>query len=115
MEVKIPTEREKPNRKSNVHFWLRKVFYFVEGIPDDTVVNVVDTIALKGETEQELRRRLKKEGDLEYEIEKITKQEALKACQKLFCMFMEPFEPKVQKFIEDPLCPGGRPRGSYGG
>jgi len=92
-----------------------KYFYFVEGVPDDTVVNVVETIAPKGEPEQELRKRLKKEGDLEYNPEKITKQEALEACQKLFDMFMVPLEPAVQKFIEDPHCPGGKPRGSHSG
>lgn len=106
-------KREKPHLKSNVHFWLRKVFYFVEGVADDTVVDVKETSAPKGEPEQKLRKRLKEEGDLDYEPEKITKREALKACNRLFEIFMEPFEPDVQDFIKDPRCPGGKPRGFY--
>lgn len=107
MEEKIP--REKPNLKRNVHFWLRKVFYFVwkANIKE---VPVEESYADKGTPELRFRQGL---NELGYKPEVITKDEALEACQKLNEMFREAFEPDVQKFIEDPLCPGGKPRG-YG-
>lgn len=112
--MSLEEKREKPDLKSNVHFWLRKIFLFVSLAPVETV-NVEEREADKGEPELILRHRLSKEGLLsDYEAAEIRKEEALEACQKLFEMFMEPFEPDVQKIIEDPSCPGGKPRGIYG-
>jgi len=108
MEEKIPTEREKPNLERNVHAWLRKVFLFVWSAPQGTSYEIKDR-GEKGQSEAELRNNLGLRTD------KISREEALEACQKLFCMFMVPLEPEVQKFIEDPHCPGGKPRGSHSG
>jgi len=106
MTVRIPEEREKPDLRSNIHFWLRKAFLFVWSAPEGTVYEIRDR-GKKGQPEAELREELGLETD------KISRDEALEACQKLFEIFMEPFEPEVQAEIGDPSCPGGKPRGSY--
>lgn len=109
--------RPQPNLKSNVHYWLRKIFLFVWCVDQKEVI-IEECIAekgeksesKKGEKELDLRERLREKGLLDYPLDKLTKREALEACEELFKMFMEPFEPEVQKFIENPACPGGMPK-----
>lgn len=102
--------------KNNVHYWLRAVFLFVFLTPDDTKYKVADADEkrqsgeeLKGPSEVELRRYLNLDSVI------ISREEALQACKELFHMFLEPFDDAVQGFINDPRCPGGKPRGAANG
>ncbi len=40
----------------------------------------------------------------------VTIDDALNSCRRLYSMFNMPLSETVTKFIEDPHCPGGKPR-----
>jgi hypothetical protein len=109
-EPKEPREYEK-----NVHFWLRKIFYFVHfvDVNEVTVQRAEDEDAFmkeqgedpnKGDAEQVMREKLGLDRD------KITKEEAEEACRKLYAMFNMPLDEEVLKYMEDRRCAGGWPR-----
>lgn len=104
------------NMKCNVNYWLRKVFYYVENLEGDPKVPVDNETDKPGEeSELEMRRRLKKDGILDYEPEVIVHKEAVEACTMLSRIFREALDVKVLEFIADPRCPGAKPRGSVSG
>ncbi len=107
-------EPRKP--RNNVHFWLRKICYFVHfaDVNDVTVLSKDDEDRLmeqqgedpkKGEAEIVLR---KKHGEPRPEV--ITKKEAEEACVKLYEMFNMPLDDEVLSFLDDRRCAGGMPR-----
>ncbi|NIM89768.1 MAG: hypothetical protein GTO17_02345 [Candidatus Aminicenantes bacterium] len=121
--MKEPKEYEK-----NVHFWLRKIFYFVHFV-DAELVTVLDENQEKermeqqaedpnkGESERVLRGRLKAKDHLKpkenvdsYDANEITKAEAEEACRKLYEMFNMPLDEDVVKYMDDRRCAGGWPR-----
>ena len=108
---------EPTNYRNNVHFWLRKIYYYVANVPDGTQVSVISEESTPGKTPPEkgdldIRNELKGElRGLNPNI--ITKEEAQEACAELYAMFNMPLDSDVLDFIEDPRCPGGRPRSKY--
>jgi len=114
--------KEPKEYKNNVHFWLRKIFYFVHfaDVNDVTVLSASDENQLtkeqgedpeKGEAEFDLRTRLKKNSHLDpYAPDRITKEEAEEACRKLYEMFNMPLDDEVLRFLDDKRCSGGMPR-----
>jgi hypothetical protein len=107
---------EPRNYQNNVHFWLRKISYFIAHLPHNTAVQVQNehhdplNKGKKEQTEIEMREKLNKKGILLYNPRLITKKEAQEACEKLYEMFNMPLDDDVLNFIEDPRCPGGRLR-----
>ena len=107
---------EPRNYKNNVHFWLRKISYFIAHLPKDTVVHIAREHADpfgKGknqQTELEMREKMIQAGALTYDAGSITREEAHEACEKLYEMLNMPLDEDVLDFIEDPRCPGGRLR-----
>lgn len=100
------------NSKCNVHLLLREIYYFVANLPDNTEVTIQDEDPTPGKekpdkTEKQIRQKHGLKQD------KITKEDARKACSELYDMFSEFLDDDVLEFIEDPRCPGGRPRTSY--
>ena len=110
--------KEPRKYENNVHFWLRKIVYFV--LSADVAEVEVKTKKkeeklvkrpLSGEAEVDLRKRLKKKGLLgTYKPEKITKKEVEEACRKLYEMFNMPLDVDVLDFMEKRKCAGGWPR-----
>lgn len=102
--------------QNNVHFWLRKISYFIYHLPKDTRVDIAQEHPdpyKKGkdqQTELQMRENMVKAGALSYPPEYITKEEAKEACEKLYEMLNMPLDEDVLIFIEDPRCPGGRLR-----
>jgi len=116
--------------KDNVHFWLRKIFLFVWLVePNQDPITIVTRINelekdleqeildklnnkdLGEEDEQELRARLANKKMLkDYNATEISQNEALEACEKLYKLLREPFEPAKQSSKQDPACEGGLPR-----
>lgn len=107
---------EPRNYHHNVHFWLRKISYFISHLPNDTVVQVAKEHpdpyekGKKEQTEIEMREKLNQAGVLLYNPRVITKEEVKEACEKLYEMFNMPLDEDVLDYIEDPRCPGGRLR-----
>ena len=107
---------EPRNYLNNVHFWLRKISYFVAHLPEDTYVTVMSENSdpfrkgKKEQTELEMRQKLNEARVLLYKPDVITKEEVKEACEKLYEMFNMPLDEDVLRFIEDPRCPGGRLR-----
>lgn len=120
-EFKEPREYEK-----NVHFWLRKIYYFVHfskmeeaevpsaqgpsekvinaKVKDENAENASVAQPEKGEPERVMR------GNLGLNQDVITREEAEEACEKLYEMFNMPLDEDVLKYMEDRRCAGGRPR-----
>ena len=106
---------EPTNFRNNVHFWLRKIYYFVANLPDGIQVTVEPEESDKTPPEKgdlDIRKELKSElrgrsPDF------ITKEEAREACAMLYEMLNMPLDSDVLDFINDPRCPGGRPRTKF--
>jgi len=108
---------EPTNYRNNVHFWLRKIYYFIASLEDGTQVSVEPEESTPGKTPPE-KGDLDIRNELKAELRGhnpnfITKEEAKEACSKLYEMFNMPLDSDVLDFIEDPRCPGGRPRSKY--
>jgi hypothetical protein len=101
---------EPRNYRNNVHFWLRKIYYFVVSVKDERVEideeNPTAGKKIPDRTERQIRQDLNLPDF-------ITKEEAIEACAKLYEMFNMPLDSDVLDFIEDPRCPGGRPRSKF--
>ena len=108
---------DKPkNLKNNVHFWLRKVYYFVAGVEEGYKVEIQHEESTPGKippdrTEKKIREDLEEEL-VGYDLNTISQKEALEACEKLYAMFNERLDQDVVEFISDPRCPGAKPRTS---
>jgi len=122
---KEPREYEK-----NVHFWLRKIYYFVHfaKVEDAEVTSaqasskkVIKANIEDKDTEDERVKNQgqpKEKGDAERVMrgnlglneDIITKEEAEEACEKLYEMFNMPLDEDVLTYMEDRRCAGGRPR-----
>lgn len=97
----------------NVHFWLRKIYYFVSQLDPELSVEVTndpENPATKGE-----RRELEIREDLRQYLapwrpEVITQPEAEEACEKLYEMFNFILDKNLLEIIKDPYCAGARPR-----
>jgi hypothetical protein len=103
---------------NNIHFWLRKVYYFVANLPENTSVPVVHDEHKKDPPEKDdldIRIFLKDKLGTGQVPEEITQAEAEEACARLYAMLNEPVDEDVLVHIEDPSCPGGRPRTRFGG
>jgi hypothetical protein len=108
--VKKPEPRE---YLKNIHFWLRKIYYFVSQLDPGLSVAVTDdpeNPPQKGEW-TELRMRTELQHLLgKYKPEEITQEEAEEACEKIYEMINSIMDPAVIDFAKDPYCAGARPR-----
>jgi hypothetical protein len=106
--------KEPRDYDDNVHFHLRQIYWFMYALSQDFViegrkpltVSVKDPLPpqKKGEeTEEMMRNRLRLPNY-------VTIDDALNSCKKLYSMFNMPLSDSVNDFIEDPHCPGGKPR-----
>ena len=108
-------KKEPRNYQNNVHFWLKKIYYFVANLPADTQpVDVESEGSIPGKIppdkdDLEIRTDLARELG-PYKPSVISKEEAREACEKLYEMFNMPLDSDVLEFIEGPRCPGGKPR-----
>ncbi len=111
MEKKEPEKNVEPREyHQNVHFWLRKISYFIYHLPDNPEIRVEEEHPRKGElAELDMRRNLKKQL-YPYNPDVITQAEVIEACEKLYAILNMPLDEDLLRHIEDPRCPGGRLR-----
>jgi hypothetical protein len=109
--------KEPRDYDDNVHFHLRQIYWFLYALSvekEDLVIEgrkpltvmVRDTVPKSKESEEkeeEMRSRLRLPNY-------ISLDDVLNSCKKLYSMFNMPLDENVIKFIEDPFCPGGKPR-----